>query len=454
MGGNRIINNKERSDIMISRDPQTNPSAANPDVKKTGVQYERNPEAEFGEHIRNTTAICNSSASHTYGNVLSVMEKYILDLFPKDLFKTVTASTTLASRQITHLPRQLNKKELPMMVLVPRIVFGQDDNRFLGHTLMNSRITNTHNMWGEGSLIPLAQDIKNRLYVHGHYNRAVMYVDVVMSFNTYPEQINYMSYIHNMIPVGHNQFIRAPLELYIPEEFCKLIGHVGKTPMKEEDSVHNFLRYMNSMWYHPITYKLKGGSGSDEFFMYYLADIDAVFQEPQAGAGVKDGQIKRGFEISFTIRCEFNTIGYFTLNSPDFKKPVMIPTKENLAIVPIFSDVINLNDFQLPVGWTVLGWPIFKLAIGENSISIDGILNQSLRTVIDHHLKFGIPMDRFIQIQFRENGEILNDEMFYIDWANRILTLTNPNTHRTYRLIITVSHEYINNLIKTLYDLE
>jgi len=98
---------------MISRDPQTNPSVANPDVKQTGVQYERNPGAEFGEHIRNTAAICNSSASHTYGNVLSVVEKYILDLFPKDLFKTVTASTTLASRQITHTPSQLNKKELP-----------------------------------------------------------------------------------------------------------------------------------------------------------------------------------------------------------------------------------------------------------------------------------------------------------------------------------------------------
>lgn len=439
---------------MISRDPQTNPSVANPDVTQVGVQYERNPGAEFGEHIKNTAAICNTSASHTYGNVLSVVEKYILDLFPKDLFKTVAASTTLASRQVTHMPRQLNKKELPTMILVPRIMFGQDDNRFLSHTLINSRVTNTQNLWGEGSLLPLAQDRKKRIYVHGHYNRAVMYVDVVMSFNTYPEQINYMSYIHNMIPIGHNQFIKAPLELYIPEEFCELIGNVAKTPMKQDDSVYNFLTYLNSIWYHPITYKLKGGSNSDEFFMYYIADIDAIFQEPQAGPGVKDGQIKRGFDISFTVRCEFNTIGYFTLNSPEFKKPVRIPTKDNLTIAPIFSDSINLNDFQLPVGWTILGWPIFKLKLDENSISIDDILNQSLRAVIDHHLKFGIPMDRFIQIQFRENGEILNNELFFIDWASRKLTLTHPNPHRTYRLIISVSHEYINNLIKTLYNLE
>ena len=436
------------------RDFHTNPSMANRQVNITNLQYESNPEAAYGDHIKNTCAIANLHVSSTYGNVVSVVEKYILDTFPQDLFKTVTVSTTLANRQIAHLPRQLHKKELPMMILIPRIMFGQDDNRFLAHTLMNSRFTNQHHIWGDGSLLQLARDDRKGLWVHGHYNRAVLYVDVMLSFTTYSEQLNYMSYIHNMIPVGHNQLVRAPLELFIPEEFCNLIGHVSKTPVAQDDSVYNFLTYMNSIWYHPITYKLKGGSNSNEFFMYYLADIDTVFQEPQAGAGTKDGQIRRSFEITFTVRCEFNTIGYFTLNSPEFKKQLYVPTKDKSTIVPIFSDTINLNDFALPVGWHILSWPIFKLAPGENEISIDPILNHSLRSVIDHHLTFGIPMEKFIQIQFRENGEILNNEMFYIDWGNRKLVLLAPNQHRTYRLIVTASNDYVNNLVKELYNLE
>lgn len=440
---------------MLYRNPHTNPSVANPDIHLQGVQYEKNVGAEYGEHIRNTTAICNTSASHTYGNVLAVVEKFILDTFPPDLFKTVTASTTLGSRQLTHLPTQLYKKEPPILVLVPRIVFGQEDNRFLGNTLINSRITNTHAIYGDGSLLPLAEDKRKRLYVHGQYNRAVMYIDIIMSFNTFNEQMNYMSYIHNMIPIGHNQFVRAPLELYIPEGFCQLVGNLAKVPVKDEDgSVYNFLTYMNSIWNHPITYKLKGGSNSDEFFMYYIADIDVVFQDVQAGPGIKDGQIRRGFDITFTVRCDFNTIGFFTLNNPDLKKQIHIAPTDDMTIAPIFSDVINLQDFNLPVGWSILGWPIFKLKEGENSISIDNILNQSLRAVIDYHLKFGIPMERFIKIEFRENGEILNDELFYIDWNNRQLRLIRPNFRRTYRLIISVSHEYINNLIKELYNLE
>ena len=444
---------------MLMRDTHTNPSQANPDINVQGVQYERNPEAEYGEHIQNTAAMCNTSASHTYGNVLAIIEQYILnDIFKKqDVFKTVTASTELASRQLTHLPHQLYKRELPAMVLSPRIVFGQDENRFLGHTIMNDRITNTQSFWGLGSLLPLAEDKRKHIWIHGHYNRAVMYVDVALGFNTYTEALNWRAYVDQLACINHNKFIRAPLELYIPDGFCRLISNLtGVSMTDEKGSVANFLGYMNSIWGYPITYKLKGGSNTDEFFMYYLADIDTVVQDVNGGTGVKDGQIKRSFDVTFTIRCDFNTIGYFTLNSPDVRKQIFIPsdTSENAAIDPIFSDVINLDDFDLPIGWMVLCWPIFKLKHGENSISFDNILNDSLRVVIDHHLKFGIPMERFIKIQFRENGQILNNEMFYIDWGQRALTILEPNVRRTYRLIVTVSHEYINNLIKELYNLE
>lgn len=440
---------------MLPRNSSVNPSQGNTDLKLQNVQYEKNVGAEYGDHIRNTGAICNTSASHTYGNVMAVVEKFILDQMPKDAFKTVTASSSLASRQIKHLPKQLHKNELPIMVSIPRVVFGQDEDRFLGHTIMNDHITNTHALYGQGSLLELAADPRKHIWVHGHYNRAVMYVDVVLTFNTYSEQLNFLSYIHNMIPIGHNQFIRAPLELYIPEEACKLIGHLSKIPVKDDKgSIYNFLTYMNTVWHHPITYKLKGGSNRDEFFMYYIADIDTTFQNIEAGQGVKIGQVKQGFDISFTVRCEFNTIGYFAINSPDIKKLSMVPTKGDDEIVTVFSDVINLNDFDLPIGWSILSWPIFKLQYGENSISINQILNQSLNVVIDYHLKLGIPMERFIKIQFRENGEILTDEAYYINWQKRELIITRPNYHRTYRLIVTVSHEYVNNLIKDLYNLE
>lgn len=441
---------------MFDRDP----SISSHNTKIAGVQYERNPRAEHGEHIKNTYAICNTAASHTYGNVMAVIEKYLLDeIFPRGLFEkgSVVTSTTLASRQMRHLPNQMLKKEFPIMILIPRISFGQGDDRFLANTLMNSRVTNTHAFWGDGSLIQLAADPRKRLYVHGHYNRAVMYIDVICSFNTYSEQINYTSLLWNSGCINHTQSIATPLELYIPDQFCKLISKLADKPIEDDNSIADFLTYMNTIWSYPITYKLNGGSNTNDFFMYHIEDLDITIGEPDRGNGVKEDQIKRAWDITFTVRCDFNTIGYFTLNSPSLEKPIHLDnTVEdmNKAILPIFSDSINLNDFNLPLGWQIYSWPIFKLKKGENTVSINNILNDSLRAVIDHHIKFNIPMERFINIQFRENGSILTNEMFYINWREREIVLLNPNYHRTYRLIIMVSVEYINNLIKELYNLE
>lgn len=442
---------------MIIRNVDTNPSQANPDINLKGVQFEMNPGAEYGEHITNTSAMCNSSAIHTYGNVIAIMEKFLCsEVFPPDTFKTILTSTTLASRQARHLPNQMLKKELPLMVLSPRIVFGQGEDRFMGGTLLNSRPNNTHSFYGLGQLIPLAQDLPKRIWIHGHYNRAVMYIDVILNFNTYSEQQNWLSYLYNMTPINTWQTIRTPLELYIPENFCNLLSKVANVPLrnKENNSVYKFLTYYNSISYHPITYKLNGGSNTDDFFLYYLTDLDYFIQEPQYDKGIKDGQIRRNFGITFTIRCDFNTIGYFTLNAPKITKPLKLVNKEYDTIVPLLSDYIDLNNYNLPFGWTILSWPIFKLEYGKNSISIDNVLNDSLRATIDYHLEHGIPMEKFIMIQFRENGEIVTDELYYIDWKERMLVLGNPNVRKTYRLIISVSIDYINNLIKELYNLE
>lgn len=449
-------NGKTRGDWMLPGDYNITPAITDKDVRLDGVQYKRN-EGAYGGHVANTGCICNTSASHTYGNVMSVIEKYVLDSFPSVTFATITAATSLRSRQLNHLPYQLRKKETPILVISPRISFGQGDDRFLANTFGASRYNSIHSVWGDGSLMRLGYSREDNLYIYGHYNRALMFIDVIMTFDTYAEQVNMMSMIHNMLPVGHNQFLTAPLELYLPNNFCKLIGSLTHTPItNEKGSVYNFLRKMNTIWGYPITYKLKGGTNNNSFFMYYVTDIDTVIEEPQAGPGVKDGQVRNNFDISFTVRAEFNTIGFFTVTCPQIKKDfnVEFEADEDELIVPLLTDQIDLKDFRLPIGWTIYSWPIFKLDYGEDSISLDPLLNDSLNFAIEHHLSLGIPMDQFIRVEFREHGVILNNERFWIDWKNRVLHVINPDCHRTYRLVISVSPEYINNLIKEIHGLE
>lgn len=425
-----------------------------PDIYLPGVQYERNPNSEYGYHIENTGTIAITSISHTYGNVLGIIEKYLLDLFPLDYFRTVLPTTQIAARQLKHTPAKLSKKEAPIMLLSPRIVFGQDENRFLGHTPFNDRMTNIHSYWGDGSLILLAEDKRRNIYIHGHYNRMVMYIDIVLTFDTYGEQLNTMNYIYNMIPIGHAQNIATPLELCIPKHMCSVISGLSKIPIKDKNnSVYDFLTYMNTIWDGTITYKLKGGSNSDEFFWHYLTNIDTTFQDVQMDQGQRNAQLIHNYNITFTIRCDFNTIGYLKITHPDFKTLVTIPDTSENVIYSIFTDVINIKDFSIPMGWAILSWPIFKLNEGENTIDISPILNDSLNACIDYHLKINKPIENFINIQFRENGQIISKELFYVDWEKRILHILQPNYKKTYRMIITTCPEYINNMVAAIYNL-
>lgn len=440
---------------MINNDSHISP--ANPKVN-TPVQYEYDVGNAYGpEHIQNVGCVCNSSASHTYGNVMAIVEQFLVDKFPPDVFMTKTVSTTLASRQLRHVPSKLTKLDYPMLVLAPRIVFGQGEDRFLGHTLLNDNFYNLHMQWGDGSLIPLGMDRNKHIFINGKFNRALVYIDIVLAFDTYAEQMNWMSYIHNMLNIGHPKDIKAPMEIYIPPQFCELISKLSGVPVMDSvGSTYKFTKYMNSLWTHPITYKLKGGSNSFEYFMYYVPDINLTIQEPSYGEGMKDNQIKRAYDITFTVRCEFNTIGYYTLTCPQLQRNIDISNYQETStrhVETIMTDYVNLNDFDMPLGWKVLSWPIFKVKKGTNSINIDEVLNESLRVMIDYHLNMGMSVDKFINVQFRDHGSIINED-FYIDWPKRKLVLIHPDWHKTYKMLITVNPEYINTTIKELYNLE
>ena len=76
-----------------------------------------------------------SSMSHTYGNVLAFMQKWIMDLFPKDMFKTVHVNSKIAHRQLKSTEHEYIKKMKPMIIFRPRIS-GIEEDRFLSFILV------------------------------------------------------------------------------------------------------------------------------------------------------------------------------------------------------------------------------------------------------------------------------------------------------------------------------
>ena len=61
-----------------------------------------------------------SSMSHTYGNVLAFMQKWIMDLFPKDMFKTIHVNSKIAHRQLKSTEHEYIKKMKPMIIRIEK----------------------------------------------------------------------------------------------------------------------------------------------------------------------------------------------------------------------------------------------------------------------------------------------------------------------------------------------
>ena len=397
------------------------------------------------------------SISHTYGNALAFIQNWIINLFPKDLFKTIHVNSKIAHRQLKSTPHEFLKKTKPMIVFRPRIAM-HDEDRFLKGTQLTERQTDLYNKWGLTNLQPFFNDPKNNLSIKYQLNRTVMYVDVILVFSTLMQQLNYYHYIENSVRINHPFFLSTCLESYIPQEMLKIVSDCVNIPLYDENgSTKEFLTYMNQNSCYPITYKLQGSSKSREFYRYYPVNIDTTITDLERDEGEKSGNVMNQFQISFTVKMEFNSTGFYYIfgeNIYDLKLPIVDGGSSD--IIPVFTDVLLHDDLNLKPGWSLYNRASYRFdKDDDNYVNFDEMLNSSIRDAIKYHLDNGITVYDFIDVMIRKQGEMLRMEADYtIDWEKKEILFKDVNSYYTYSIVICINIEYINNLMKTLYNLK
>lgn len=398
------------------------------------------------------------SMSHTYGNALAFMQNYIINLFPKDLFKTIHVNSKIAHRQIRSTGYEYTKKTKPMIIFRPRIADVNDD-RFLKGTALAERQGNLYSTWGSTNLQPFMNDPFNDLSVKFQLNRSVFYIDVVLLFSTLMQQIDYVHYIQNAVRLNIPFSLHTCFESFIPQEMLEIISRISDVPLYDEDkSTRTFLKYMEGNSAYPITYKLQGSSGTKEFYRYYPVNIDTLIGDLQWDDGEKSGHVMSQYQISFSVRMEFNSTGFYYIFSDKlfgeyYDLPKTYP--EDTSIIPVFTDVILKEDFNLQPGWRLYNSASCRLSARDEVICIDELLNNSIRKVLEYHRKNGLPYLEFLDIKIRKQGVLLRSNIDYtIDYDTLNVTFADPSTFHTYKFLICVNVEYVNDFIKTIYNLK
>lgn len=399
---------------------------------------------------------CQCSTAHTFGNVTAFIQNWLINLFPENMFKTIHVNSKIAHAQLRSTPKEFLKKVPPMFIIRPRIDWT-DNNRFLNGTLLTERQGDLYSRYAGTNLQDFFQDDRRKIAIKYQMNRHVINFDVILIVNTLMQQINLSNYFLNAVRQEIPFFLPTCLESYLDMELMKQLSHFSGVPIRDEhNSIDNFLRYLNGNSVAPVTYKLQGSSGTEEFYRYYPVNIDTIITNFSTDEGEKSNQVMNRYQISFSVRCEFYGTGFYYLFSDQIKDCSIVSVDANIGqILPIFTDVLTKDDIDLPIGWKLYASPSCRLENPNDTISLETIFNDSIKKVLRYHLDKGIPVVEFFKMRVRKQGKLLEYGKDYTFDPNTYeIQFKECSTYYTYKILIMLNIEYINELCKNVYGLK
>jgi hypothetical protein len=240
----------------------------------------------------------------------------------------------------------------------------------------------------------------------------------------------------------------------------KVLSDNAGIPLYDDNgNTKEFVEYMNGHSQYPITYKLQGSTRSREFYRYYPLRVDTTFSDLDKDEGDRAGNVMDAYRLNFTVRMEFNTAGFYYLfgeNLYDLKIPPKEYNDDSTCSI-IYTDVLLPEDLQLQHGWILYNRASYKMD-GDNPneiVDMKQLLNNSIMAAIKYHRDNGLPLFDLIDLKVRRQGKLINQGTDYLmDWDRLKFQFINQNTNFTYSFTINVNQEYINDLIKKVYDLK
>ncbi len=438
-------------------DNNFNEGKTNLNIRDTAMTY------QYGGYSPDTMArqmslsiACQSGTDvvHSVGNVTAILMQFILDQFPSGTFKTAIPSTKLAHRQLKQTPKQIRTQPYPMCIVNPRVSLIANDDRFGANTFAATTYFSASDRYQNRSeMALLLKDPRIGIEWRGKINRLVLNLDFVLAFKSIAEQTRWASYLANKIPVenGFLPDIETALELALPDGFLQATSEYIKIPVKDKNgSVVPFIDYLNMHSVYPISYRFSSGRHKDAFYANYSAPLLCSISGFNYTNTTRTGQVESDCPITFTLRCEYTTIGLFELAHPNPGMVRILPSEESGVVIPIFSDNFNEKDFPLEYGWVIHARPICQMDWGEHEVSFEPILGDGINKVLDFHLKHHLKPELFISIKLRENHTLIDDG-YYIDWENKKIVFTTISYTHTYRVIIAVNKLYIQDNLISMY---
>ena len=184
--------------------------------------------------------------------------------------------------------------------------------------------------------------------------------------------------------------------------------------------------------------------------------VDTLLSSLNIDDGERSGQINTNYKITFNVRMEFFSTGFYFLFSNDVKPIVPLNVSDNDVIIPIYTDVMLKEDLNLDNGWDLFTSVSFQLEDRKDSVNFEEILNISIKEAIKYHLRNGLPLIDLIDIKIRRQGNLLFENADYvINWDKLTVDIEDKDyLYYTYTMYVSININYLNNLLKDLFNIK
>jgi len=411
--------------------------------------------------MQNIYTLASSSSSTTYGNVMAFIKDYIVHLFPIGQFKDVNLTSEIAYVNVkrrlgANTLKEMSKLERPFMVITPQIQIPSGD-QYLYDIPLTKNYDNIEYAIQSNTLFPLIVNKADGHYLTYKLNRDQIQFDIAITVDTRIQQIDLYKYMVNTLTWERPYSVIGSLEAMIPREVIKHYNLLENIDIDDSKSnqIPIALQNMNKRSSYPITYKIRNGTSLDEFFMYYRAEMIVTLSDLSMDEISRKNFADDFCQVRFNCSVEFNLPGFFAIIGGG-PKPRELEVDLRVKEADGYHDLIPLftiNNFfsRYPSeknGFIYYANSRFKTDCDNNQgidhLDISVLFDDAKLDVISRYDANFIPIETLVDIIILKDQDELPNNLWYIDWAKRELTIEQADNDATYRIIIYINYQLFN----------
>lgn len=423
-----------------------------------------------------------SSASHTYGNVISYLRVMLEEIFPERFLNGVYCDSQIAWKTIKETlgngDREFVKRHYPYMIIQPRLN-DNDTGRYLYNTPLTKNMDNVQAGLTRNTLFPILVDAANGVELDYRLNRDIISFDIEIRLKSQAQQIDIYKNLENQLLWDQPYFHAAALESMIPRSMIAYMGKIRGIDIDQgskdgENLVPLIMRYLNGHSRNPITYKVRNSTSVEEFFLYYDVNLLLTFSNLDRSDGMKRNSIDDYYSITFHVDAEFNLPGLYAIvgdNRRQFhgmKFDALVRNEGNYPggqMIPIYTFTNLYRNFAMETedGFQFYSSTIVTIDPEDKDqcdvIDLADVIPMDHMNVLRDYIHNGVNPETLFRFRLLADDRELpvncrqtDYEWWTINWEANNLTIRKGDPKKTYRIIVYANMVMLNEKVSHYHE--